>query len=85
MAPAPPPLGDGDSATSTGKDAGTDGVMPPRGGLRPAAVLGLAALGLPRVVFHDLGIVGEGDPVTPVLVLGPLIAWITRRRDDAVA
>lgn len=37
-------------------------------------VLGLAALGLPRAVAHDLDLVGPA--VNAVLVFGPVLVWI---------
>ncbi|MBV2363991.1 hypothetical protein KUM37_11655 [Streptomonospora sp. NEAU-YY374] len=43
-------------------------------GLPPLAVLGLAALGLPRAVAHDLDLVGPA--VNAVLVFAPLAVWI---------
>lgn len=47
-----------------------------RGAFRPLITLGLAALGLPRVVLHDLEVVDEGDPVNLLLVFGPLLVWV---------
>lgn len=46
----------------------------PRLGLPWWAVLGLAALALPRVVLHDLGI--GGGPVQGLLTFGPPAVWI---------
>ncbi|GAA1772027.1 hypothetical protein [Streptomonospora arabica] len=37
-------------------------------------VLGLAALGLPRAVAHDLDLVGPG--VNTVLVFAPMVVWV---------
>ncbi|MUL43805.1 hypothetical protein FZ103_22000 [Streptomonospora sp. PA3] len=49
-----------------------------RGGRRPGlpwwGVLGLAALGVPRAVAHDLDLVGPA--VNAVLVFGPVAVWI---------
>lgn len=44
-------------------------------GLPFLAILGLALLGLPRVVLHDLRIVTEG-PLNLLLVFVPLVVWI---------
>ncbi|MGW9404015.1 hypothetical protein ACWGQ2_08610 [Arthrobacter sp. NPDC055585] len=38
---------------------------------------GLALLGLPRVVLHDLHLIGERSPVTWFLALFPVAVWIT--------
>lgn len=46
----------------------------PGPGLPAAALVALAALGLPRVVVHDLDLAGPA--VTWVLALAPPIAWI---------
>jgi hypothetical protein len=43
-------------------------------GLPVAALVGLAALGVPRVVLHDLDL--SGAAVTRVLALVPPIAWL---------
>ncbi|GAA4913267.1 hypothetical protein [Streptomonospora salina] len=46
-----------------------------RPGLLPWwCVLGLAALGLPRVVAHDLGLVGPA--ANTALVFGPVLVWV---------
>ena len=37
---------------------------------------GLALLGLPRVVLHDLHLIGERSPVTWFLALVPVAVWI---------
>jgi len=51
---------------------------PLRSGLRPGvsapALAGLAALGVPRVVVHDVDL--GGDALTVVLAIGPLGAWL---------
>ncbi|HZO26114.1 MAG TPA: hypothetical protein VFH48_08985 [Chloroflexota bacterium] len=46
-------------------------------GLPPPLILLLAALAVPRVVTHDLGIVAEGSFVNSLLVFVPLLAWLT--------
>ncbi|MFG1945917.1 hypothetical protein [Nonomuraea sp. NPDC048826] len=43
-------------------------------GMSPIAILGLAALGVPRVVAHDLGPVGP--VVNAVLVFLPVVIWL---------
>ena len=48
----------------------------PRGGFSPLVTVGLALLAVPRVVLHDLDVVGENDPVNLVLVFGPPLVWI---------
>ncbi|MFC0680088.1 hypothetical protein ACFFGH_19815 [Lysobacter korlensis] len=45
-------------------------------GLPFLALLGLAALGLPRVVLHDLGIIDESHPLSWVFALGALAATV---------
>lgn len=45
-------------------------------GLSFPVMLGLAALTLPRVVLHDLGLVHEGTFVNLLLVFVPLAIWI---------
>lgn len=45
-------------------------------GLPLAALFGLALLGLPRVVLHDLDLVHEGTFVNLLLVVVPPAAWI---------
>ncbi|MDT0303068.1 hypothetical protein [Streptomonospora wellingtoniae] len=45
-----------------------------RQGLAWWGVLGLAALGLPRAVAHDLDLVGPG--VNTALVFAPVVVWI---------
>lgn len=42
-----------------------------RPGFSRPALTGLAALGVPRVVLHDLGLVGEGAPINLLLVFVP--------------
>jgi len=37
---------------------------------------GLALLGLPRVVLHDLHLISERSPLTWFLALAPIAAWI---------
>ncbi|MEG3632912.1 hypothetical protein [Micromonospora palythoicola] len=46
-------------------------------GLPLPALLGLALLGLPRVVLHDLDLVHERTFVNLLLVVVPPIVWIT--------
>ncbi|WBB48274.1 hypothetical protein O3597_24735 [Verrucosispora sp. WMMA2044] len=46
-------------------------------GLPLLTLLGLALLGLPRVVLHDLDLVHEGTFVNLLLVVVPPIVWIT--------
>ena len=48
--------------------------MNARLGLSPWVVLGLAALGVPRVVAHDLGAVG--GPTNTLLVFVPIVVWL---------
>ncbi|MDA0566833.1 hypothetical protein LG943_21315 [Streptomonospora sp. S1-112] len=43
-------------------------------GLHPLAVLGLAALAVPRAVAHDLDLAGPA--VNAVLVFAPIVVWI---------
>jgi hypothetical protein len=43
-------------------------------GLSPVAVVGLAALGVPRVVAHDLRLVGPA--VNALLVFVPIAVWL---------
>lgn len=45
-------------------------------GLPVLGLIGLAALGVPRVVLHDLGLIDESGPVTWLLALLPIAAWI---------
>ena len=46
-------------------------------GLPVLALLGLAALGVPRIILHDLHLIEEGSPVTWILSLLPVAVWIT--------
>ncbi|WP_308796360.1 hypothetical protein [Agromyces silvae] len=39
-------------------------------------LVGLAALGLPRVVLHDLHLVDQGNGLNWILALGPVVVWI---------
>lgn len=43
---------------------------------RPATIVALALLGVPRVVLHDVDVVDEGDAVNLLLVFGPFLAWV---------
>jgi hypothetical protein len=45
-------------------------------GLPFLALIGLAALGVPRVILHDLHVIDEGDPLTWVLAIGPVAVWV---------
>lgn len=45
-------------------------------GFSVPALFGLALLGLPRVILHDLRVIEEGSPITWLLALGPLAVWI---------
>lgn len=45
-------------------------------GLPVLALIGLAALGLPRAILHDLHLIQEGDAVTWILALAPIVVWI---------
>ncbi|MEV1130165.1 hypothetical protein [Agromyces sp. NPDC049794] len=45
-------------------------------GLPLLAMIGLAALAVPRVILHDLHLIGEWSPVTWLLSLLPVAVWI---------
>lgn len=45
-------------------------------GLPVAAIIGLALLGVPRAVLHDLGLVHERTFVNLILVVLPVAGWI---------
>ena len=45
-------------------------------GLPLIALIGLALLGAPRVVLHDLDIISEGTAINALFVFGPLLVWI---------
>lgn len=45
-------------------------------GLPILGLVGLAALGVPRVVLHDLHLIGATTPVTWLLAIGPVVLWI---------
>lgn len=47
-----------------------------RGAFRLALTFGLAVLGAPRVILHDLDVIDEGDAVNLVLVAAPLVTWV---------
>ncbi|MEU8224007.1 hypothetical protein [Kribbella sp. NPDC048915] len=49
-------------------------VLRRRLGLPPWAIVGLALLGVPRILAHDLGI--TSPPIQGLLTLGPAIVWI---------
>lgn len=40
------------------------------------ALIGLATLGLPRVILHDLRIIHEADLASWILALGPVAVWV---------
>jgi len=62
--------------TSAIRNPCTSGVTTERGAFRPAITIGLASLGVPRVVLHDLEIVDESDVVNLLLVFGPMLVWV---------
>lgn len=45
-------------------------------GLSQLAIVGLALLAVPRVILHDLGLIGEGTLANLVLVIAPAAIWI---------
>ncbi|RCK69273.1 hypothetical protein DT076_12490 [Desertihabitans brevis] len=45
-------------------------------GLPVVAIAGLALLGAPRVVLHDLGVLSEGTALNAVFVLAPPLVWV---------
>ncbi len=45
-------------------------------GLSVLSLIGLAALGLPRVILHDLHIIDEAHPASWILSLGPVAVWV---------
>jgi hypothetical protein len=45
-------------------------------GLPVVATIGLALLGVPRVVLHDLAVIHEGTAVNALLVFAPPLVWI---------
>lgn len=45
-------------------------------GLSVPAVLGLALLGVPRVILHDLGVLQPGSLANALLVFVPVLLWI---------
>jgi hypothetical protein len=51
---------------------------PPRNqlGFSILALIGLAALGVPRVILHDLHVIEEGSAVTWLFAVGPVAVWI---------
>ncbi|WP_305685736.1 hypothetical protein [Microbacterium sp.] len=40
------------------------------------ALIGLAMLGLPRVILHDLHIIDSAHPLSWILSLGPVAVWV---------
>lgn len=49
---------------------------PPVLGLPLLAIIGLALLGAPRVVLHDLGLIHEGTGLNMIFVTVPAVIWI---------
>ncbi|MCC9195087.1 hypothetical protein LOC59_15730 [Arthrobacter sp. zg-Y916] len=45
-------------------------------GMPLTLMAGLALLGLPRVILHDLHLLGERSPGTWILAIGPVLVWI---------
>ncbi|WP_309102804.1 hypothetical protein [Microbacterium sp.] len=45
-------------------------------GLSVLSLIALAALGLPRVILHDLHIIDEAHPASWILSLGPVAVWV---------
>lgn len=45
-------------------------------GLSVTAIIALAALGVPRVVLHDLHVISESSPVNWLLAIAPVLVWI---------
>ena len=45
-------------------------------GLSPPVLILLAALAAPRVILHDLGLIGEGTFVNALFVFVPPLVWI---------
>ncbi|MDF2992457.1 MAG: hypothetical protein K0S37_2971 [Microbacterium sp.] len=45
-------------------------------GLPVLALIGLAAVGVLRVILHDLHLIEEGSPITWLLAIGPVVLWI---------
>lgn len=45
-------------------------------GLPFPAIVGLALLGAPRVVLHDLGVIHEGTGVNMMFVVVPVVLWL---------
>lgn len=64
------------SSASTPPSAPPTPGRPPAIGVSAVAVVGLALLGVPRVILHDLDLVHEGTFVNLLLVVVPLIIWI---------
>lgn len=46
-------------------------------GLPLVGLVGLAALGLPRVILHDLHVIDEPDPLNWILAIAPVAVWVT--------
>lgn len=59
----------------TPHDSGVERAAHPLG-LSFLALVGLAVLGLPRVILHDLHVIEEGAAVTWVLAVLPPVIWI---------
>jgi len=45
-------------------------------GLSVLSLIALAALGVPRVILHDLHIIDEAHPASWILSLGPVAVWV---------
>lgn len=45
-------------------------------GMPVLALIGLAMLGLPRVILHDLHIIDSAHPLSWILSLGPVAVWV---------
>ncbi|MGJ3509639.1 hypothetical protein [Enemella sp. A6] len=45
-------------------------------GLPIVALIGLAAVGVIRVVLHDLHVIEEGSGITWILAIGPVALWV---------
>jgi hypothetical protein len=45
-------------------------------GLPVIALIGLAAIALPRAILHDLHIISDSGPLTWILALGPVAVWV---------
>lgn len=66
----------GAAAPAGGAAAARTGSVRGRLGLPMVALAGLALLGVPRVVLHDLGLISPGTFVNLLLVVAPVAIWI---------